>query len=132
MLLPLTNLGHKLRAKYRVPITLLILACLAASWVPTILFAFWLARLMQIPAGVPVKDLPDGPLWATLFLVFAVGSMMVGYLSGFIVLAAVLRWRAGWSTERIRRLMLHSEIPTRWLKSHETPNPAVQRTDLGE
>ena len=119
MLLPLTNVSHKLRDKYRLPILLLILACLAASWVPTILFALWLARLMQILDGVPVKNLPNGPLWATLFLVFAVVSMVVGYLGSFVVLAALLRWRCGWSTELVRRLILHSEIPPHWLKSHE-------------
>lgn len=101
------------------PITLLILTCYAALAVPTILFGVWLARLMHIPAGAPVKDLPNGTLWTTLFLVFAIGSMIVGYLGSFVVLAAVLRWRAGWSAERIRRLMFHSEIPPHWLKSHE-------------
>ncbi|HZF01079.1 MAG TPA: hypothetical protein VE344_04215 [Methylomirabilota bacterium] len=65
---------------------------------------------------MPVKDQPHGLLWIILFLIFMEISMAIGYLTSFAILAAALKWRAGWSTMQIRKLIFESEVPSHWLK----------------
>lgn len=78
--------------------------------------ALGLAHVLDIPNGVPVKDQPNGKLWMRLSAVALLLSFGVGYLSSFALLAAVLRWRQGWTVERIRELIFESRIPAHWLR----------------
>lgn len=116
-LLPLTNLGRKLRPKYRSPITACIFAFIITSFAPTIWFALWLAHSLGLKADAPLNQQPDGVLWTMLFLGFAGASMIVFYLASFIFMAVVLRISYGWTWDRIRELMLESRIPTHWFES---------------
>lgn len=114
--LPLTNLGKKLRPKYRLPITALIFAFLVASLVSTGLFAFWLADALGIKNHVPLKGQPHEFLFEFLLLGVFIFFVVLFYLASFGVLAAVLRWFYGWPPERIRELIMESRIPPHWLK----------------
>jgi len=110
-----TNFLQRLNAKYRWGMMALILGCIAPCWLPAIIFSLWLLHLLGIPIGAPVKDHPNGVLWATVFSVLFVASTIIGY---FFVTSHVLAWilrRRGWSAAQIRGLLLHSEIPPHWL-----------------
>jgi len=123
MKLPFTDLGKQLRPRYRRPISILLLSCTFASFIPTFLFAFWLAKVLGIPMHGAVKDQPNGPLWIALFLAFFVVAMLCGYLAGFHLLAVILKRRHGWSDDKIHRLMYDCEIPPHWLK------PRTEKSD---
>jgi hypothetical protein len=114
--LPLTNLGRKLRPKYRVPIVALIFTFLAGSLVPSIWFAVWLAHSLGIRDHAPLNTQPNGNLWCALFLGFFAVSAVVSYLASFAFMAAVLRWRYDWSRDQIRELILESRVPPHWFR----------------
>jgi hypothetical protein len=118
--LPFTNLGKKLRLKYRVPITALIFAFIAASFVPTWYCAFWLAHGLGIRDHVPLKGQPHMYLWLGLFVSVFVASIMVFYLASFIFMAAFLKWYCGWTSDRIRKLIFDSDVPKHWFKDEDT------------
>jgi hypothetical protein len=114
--LPLTNLGKELRWRYRLPITIVIFAGILGSFIPTAIFAHWLAHVLGIPADAPVKLQPNGKLFAILFCSFMGCSMVVGYLFSFVFIGAALRWLFGWPAAKVRDLMFEAEIPDEWYK----------------
>jgi len=125
MKLPFTDLGKQLQWRYRFPIMALLLSCTYASFVPSILCAFWLARLLGIPWHGAVKDPSNKTIFVILFLGFMIIAMLSAYLASFYILAWILKHRYGWSDDKIHRLMYDCEIPPHWLKPpRKKPNPS--------
>jgi hypothetical protein len=117
--LPFTNLGSKLRPKYRIPITILIYVFTMASLVPTGFFAIWLAHTLNLRDDVSLRGQPHAILWAMLVISFSIVSLMVFYLASFVVIAMALRFFFGWSPNRIRELIFQSSIPPSWFKDND-------------
>lgn len=113
--LPLTNLGRRLRPKYRLPIYALIFVFVVGSFALSGWFAFWLARKLEIRDGMPVMAQRNGGLWSCLSFAFFIIAVILSYLLSFVFLAAGLKWRYGWTSQRIRGLIFESRIPAHWL-----------------
>ena len=120
--LPLTNRGRSLRPEYRWPITGLTVGCTLSSFVPSGLFAWWLARVLHLhfqARPAPIQE--NEGLWFFLVFTFFFVSLILGYLGSFVVLAGILRWFHGWSTERLRALIFDEDIPRHWQDSYRGP-----------
>jgi hypothetical protein len=126
MKLPFTDLGKKLKWRYRFPITVLLLSCIYASFVPTFLFAIWLARFLGIPWHGAVKNPSKETIFAILSLGFMSVAALSAYLAGFYILSWILKRRYGWSDDKIHKMMHDCEIPSHWLK------PPKEKANAGE
>ena len=116
--LPLTDLGKRLRPKYCWPISALIMAGIVGSFIPSGLFAVWLAHTLHLRNHGPALAQENGGLWFFLFVAFMLTSLIVGYLGSFVVLAAILCWFYGWTPVRLRELIFESRVPPHWFKHH--------------
>ena len=107
----------RLRWQYRLLITGLLLVCIAVTSFSLFWFSAWLAQRLGVPLlNAPVLTQPHGLLWLVLLLLAFTVLLLVCYLAVFSSLAAVLRWRAGWSSAQVYRLVFYSGVPPAWLK----------------
>lgn len=91
-------------------------ALMFGSFVPLV----WLASSLEALFG-------DGlPMLAAL-LTTMVALMVSGYLLGWVLDAAVMRFVFRWPGQQVIRVFLHSEIPPAWLKAN-TPEEAARDT----
>ena len=86
-----------------------------AAFIPLWGFAKWLANVMDIPDGAPVKEQPNGLLWLALFLVSMLFLMVLGYVLGWVANACICRFIFRWRWERVRSVFLFSDVPSEWL-----------------
>jgi len=116
MFLPLTNLGHRCRAKYKYGFSAFPMFFMFLSFVPLFFIWQWVALKLGIPNNVPLKNHPhSGAFTAIVLPTFAV-LFFAGYLLGFAVNALVLKFICGWSNSRLRELFLESNLPDHWYK----------------
>ena len=118
--LPLTNIGRRLRLKYRVPISALVLASILASLVVIRWFAYWLANVLGIQMDAPSNEQPHVFLYGGLLMGFAATTMCVFYLASFIFIAVVLRLFCGWTAIQIREFIFESRVPLHWFKDEDS------------
>lgn len=111
-----TVLPQSMRVKYQLVIGVLPIGLMFASFVPLWQFAGWLEAHFGIPANSPIKAHPNGGAWIAVFLFTMVALMILGYAIGWILNAAIARYFLGWSTEKVRAVYLHSNVPAHWLK----------------
>jgi hypothetical protein len=83
--------------------------------------AFWLVmELVANALGIgygPVRGHPMSHWFFLSIAVFGVLTVVLGWALGSLVLAAVLRYVAGWSWHALRGLMVESRVPSHWLIS---------------
>jgi hypothetical protein len=105
---------------YRVLVTSLLFLCVVVTSFPLFWFGAWLGNRLGIAIHAPIRDQPHGLIWLVMILLAFIALLSVCYFLIFGLLAAVLRWRAGWSSTQAYRLVFYSEVPPSWLKP--TPN----------
>lgn len=104
--------SRRLRKDIHWRLAVMPIALMFASFIPLVFIAGWLD-----------ETLSDGPGWLALFLLTMVILMISGYLLGWILDAAVMRFVFGWPNQQVIRVFLHSEIPTAWLKENTVEQP---------
>jgi hypothetical protein len=114
-----------LRPRYLLRIAGLNLLCIFLGASIGAYIGSWLAILLQLGDG-PVREQPHGLLWAVLFFLGFILSVVVCHLLSFLLMAVTLRWSYGWSWPRIRELMFESRIPAHWQKP-ALPPPVAKR-----
>ena len=105
-----------LRPKYGWTISLLGLFGIFAGLIANGIFGILLCYPLGISLHSSAKDQPNVALWFMLDMLFLLVSIIVGYLSSFVVLALILRRRYGWAPDRIRSLIFESRFPEHWLE----------------
>jgi hypothetical protein len=53
-------------------------------------------------------------LWLVLFLSVMVVLMLVGYVLGWVLNAAIARAYFGWPAQKLRNVFLESKVPAEW------------------
>ena len=114
------ELPQRMRTQPQLALGVLPIGLMFASFVPLFLLAMQLSTVLGIPENAPVKDDPNGILWLVLFLVAMVILMILGYLLGWVLNAIALRHLFKWPQEKVRRVLLYSEVPQKWLKEPDT------------
>jgi TPR repeat protein len=113
-----TEISTRLRVSVQIALGALPLGLMFASFIPLFHFESLLNKILGIPASAPIKSQPHGYLWLIVFLAVMVAFMIAGYLIGWVLNAALLRTLLRWPAEKVRRLMLYSEVPVSWLKAN--------------
>lgn len=119
------EISQRMRTQPQIALGALPLGLMFASFAPLFLLTTSLSSILGIPDNVPVKDQPNGLLWLMLFLVAMVFLMIAGYLLGWALNAIVLRILFKWPQEKVRRVLLYSEVPPSWLKETSTSTGAA-------
>lgn len=110
------NISQLLRGKYYFGLGVLPIGLMFASFLILWPFAFWLGGYLGIPEDAPVKDQPNGILWAVIFLSVMIALMIFGYLLGWLLNAIIARTILGWDAYKATRVFLYSEVPSEWMK----------------
>jgi hypothetical protein len=110
--------SHRIRSKYNIALAIFPVGLMFSSFVPFWLFSKYLAYILDIPTNAPVRNHPKGLLWFVVIMIVFIILMLVLYLVGWLVNAIVMRLVFAWPSNNIRRLLLYSEIPERWLKDN--------------
>ena len=118
------HISQILRGKYQFGLAVLPIGLMFSSFLVLWPFTYWLSEYLGIPEGAPVKDQPNGLLWIVVFLSTMVALMILGYLIGWVLNAAITRTVLGWDSEKTRRVFLYSEVPNEWLKEGQTSSNA--------
>jgi len=109
-----------MRTQPQIALGVLPIGLMFASFAPLFFLAAALSSILGIPDNAPVKDQPNGLLWLILFLLAMVILMIAGYLVGWVLNAIVLFVFFKWPQEKVRRVLLYSEVPPSWLKETNT------------
>ncbi|MEE8059942.1 MAG: hypothetical protein V3T17_19245 [Pseudomonadales bacterium] len=102
----------KLKLKYIVFGLLLVFGALGIASYPILEIAKWLAEILSIQEGVPVKDQEHGWLWVFLFLSEAVVIFSACYTLLTILISKIM----GWSKEMSFNIFWKGNYPAYWLK----------------
>jgi MFS family permease len=114
------EIPQRMRTQPQIALGVLPIGLLFASFAPLFFLAASLSSILGIPDNAPIKDQPNGMLWLIIFLVVMVILMIAGYLLGWFLNAIVLRVFFKWPQEKVRRVLLYSEVPPSWLKETNT------------
>lgn len=117
MLLP-----RELRGGIQFALGLLPIGLVFASFGLLWLFAMWLATQLGIPEGSPVRDHPNGWLWAAISLCALLCLTVAGYFLGWLLNAAIARYVLGWSRMQVDAVFLRCEIPQHWYRGRTGAN----------
>ena len=127
-----TVLPQSLRVKYQLAIGIIPIGLMFTSLLPLWQFAGWLETSFGIPANSPIKEHPNGGAWIAVFLSTFVALMVLGYAIGWVVNAAISRYVLGWSTEKVRAVYLHSDVPVHWMRDGATASAGVDAQSIAK
>ena len=114
------RMSQYLSARYQFGLSALPLAFMLVPMIALIPFALWLNAYLGIPEDAPVRDHPNGTYWIVIFLGGMLLVMLLGYLLGWVINAAIARFFLGWTSAKTRAVFLDSEVPREWLKTGVT------------
>jgi hypothetical protein len=114
------ELPQRMRMQPQLALGVLPIGLMFASFVPLFFLSMQVAAVLGISENVPVKDQPNATMGLILFLVAMVIFMISGYLLGWVLNAIALRHLFKWPQEKVRRVLLYSEVPQEWLKETNT------------
>jgi hypothetical protein len=103
--------------KYQLAIGVLPISLMFTSFLPLWWLAAWLEAYLGIPANSPIMEHANGALLIVVLLVTMVSFMLAGYALGWFANAVVSRYFLGWSSQKVRAIYLHSDLPLSWLKA---------------
>lgn len=86
-------------------------------------FAALSARALDISLQDPVRDQPQGLLWAVLFFAFLVIALVSCGIGMLTLLTRAWAKRYGWSPEQTKRVFWKSELPQEWFKPTARRSP---------
>ena len=90
----------------------------------SLLASYYLSTYIGLVLGInmhsPANTQPHGQLFDFIMLTTFVSSVITFYLLSFVFQALVLRYFFKWKTDKIYKLIFHSEIPEHWLKKNVT------------
>lgn len=114
------DISERMKAKPQIALGILPLGLMFASFGPFFYLMQFLMLVFGIPENAPIIEQSNGILWLILVLVSMVVLMITGYLLGWVMNAIILMYVFKWSKEKASQVLLHSEVPSSWLKEGYT------------
>ncbi len=105
-----------LRKKYHFSLSVLPMALMLVFLLMLLPFGFWLLGHLGIPVDAPIRDQPNGILWAVIIFPVMVALIISGNLLGWLLNATIARTFLRWDAYKTTRVFLYSEVPSTWLK----------------
>lgn len=76
----------------------------------------FLAKYFNIDPDAPLRGQPSEYAFIVAFIAILTLLIMVGYLSGIVLVALWLRYVRGYNWAQVVRISLHGEYPAHWLR----------------